>query len=108
MGLLDRAKAAADQASTRVKEGVDEVQAKRSLAQAYDQLGQTAYDLIAKGDLSHPGLSAQADEIRVLREHLAAGGEAVPAGPEAPAGPAASAVMATPADSDAPPPPISA
>jgi hypothetical protein len=74
MGFLDKAKAAADQATTRVKEGVDDVQAKRSLSQAYEQLGQTAYELIEKGELTHAGLSAQAEEIRVLREQIADGG----------------------------------
>ncbi|MDE3069330.1 MAG: hypothetical protein KGJ43_01215 [Acidobacteriota bacterium] len=102
MGLLDRAKAAADQASTRVKEGVDEVQAKRSLAQAYDQLGQTTYELISKGEISHPDLSAQADQIRVLREHHAGDGAAAPAGQEDAVAPA------TPAVSEEPQPPISA
>jgi hypothetical protein len=70
MGLLDKAIAAADQASTRVKEGVDDVQDRRLLAQAYEQLGQTAYELIEKDELTHEGLTAQAGEIRVLREHL--------------------------------------
>jgi len=76
MGLLDKAKAVAEEASTRVKEGVDDVQAKRSLSQAYDQLGQTAYELIEKGELTHAGLTAQAEEIRVLRERLADEGTA--------------------------------
>ena len=76
MGLLDKAISAADQASTRVKEGVDDVQTKRSLSQAYDQLGQTTYELIEKGELTHAGLTAQAEEIRVLRERLADEGTA--------------------------------
>lgn len=76
MGILDKAKAAADQATTRVREGVDDVQAKRSLSQAYEQLGQTAYELIEKGELTDAGLTAQAEEIRVLRERLADGGTA--------------------------------
>jgi hypothetical protein len=67
VGFLDKAKAAADQATARVKEGVDDVQAKRSLAHAYEQLGQTTYELIEKGELTHPGLTAQAEAVRVLR-----------------------------------------
>jgi hypothetical protein len=67
VGFLDKAKAAADQATARVKEGVDDVQAKRSLSHAYEQLGQTAYELIEKGEVTHPDLSAQAEEIRGLR-----------------------------------------
>jgi hypothetical protein len=72
MGLLDKAIAAADQASTRVKEGVDDVQDRRLLSQAYEQLGQTAYELMARAELTHPDLTAHAEEIRVLREHLGA------------------------------------
>jgi hypothetical protein len=67
VGFLDKAKAAADQATARVKEGVDDVQAKRSLSHAYEQLGQTTYELIEKGELTHPSLIAQAEEIRGLR-----------------------------------------
>jgi hypothetical protein len=92
MGFLDKAKAVADQATTRVKEGVDDVQAKRSLSQAYEQLGQMAYELIEKGELTHAGLTAQAEEIRVKREHLTDEGT-----------PAAS----SPPPADAPPPAMS-
>lgn len=76
MGLVDKAKAVAEEATSRVKEGVDDVQTKRSLSQAYDQLGQTTYELIEKGELTHAGLTAQAEEIRVLRERLADEGTA--------------------------------
>jgi hypothetical protein len=75
MGFLDKAIAAADQASTRVKEGVDEVQDRRLLSQAYEQLGKTAYELIEKKELADAGLTAQAEEIRVLREHLGDDGD---------------------------------
>jgi hypothetical protein len=91
MGFLDKAKAAAEQATTRVKEGVDDVQAKRSLSQAYEQLGQTTYELIDKGELTHAGPTAKAEDISGLRERLADGGTAA-ASPPPPA--------------DAPPPPI--
>jgi len=70
MGLLDKAIAAADQASTRVKEGVDDVQDRRLLSHAYEQLGQTAYELIESGEVAHAGLTAKTDEIRALRERL--------------------------------------
>jgi len=69
-GFLDKAKAAADQATARVKEGVDDVQAKRSLAHAYEQLGQSAYELIEKGELTHPDLTGKAEEISRLRGSL--------------------------------------
>jgi len=68
VGLLDKAKAAAEQAAARAKEGVDEVQTKRELSQAYGDLGKTAYELIAAGDLTDSRLEAGAARIRGLRE----------------------------------------
>lgn len=67
MGFLDKAKSAAEQAAARAKEGVEEVQAKRSLAQAYEQLGRTAFELLEAGQISNDRLSVQADEIRRLQ-----------------------------------------
>lgn len=72
MGFLDKAKAAAEQAATRAKEGVEEVQAKRNLAKAYEDLGQTTFELIESGEISHPRLTAHADEVRTLREQVPA------------------------------------
>ena len=46
MGFLDKAKAAAEQAASKAKEGVQDVQTKRELSQAYGELGQkTTYSL---------------------------------------------------------------
>ena len=67
MGFLDKAKAAAEQAATRAKEGVEEVQTKRGLSKAYEDLGQTTFELIESGELSHPRLTAQVDEVRALK-----------------------------------------
>ena len=67
MGFLDKARSAAEQAATRAKEGVEEVQTKRNLTQAYEQLGRTAFELLESGQISHERLSAQADEIRSLQ-----------------------------------------
>ena len=71
MGLLDKAMSAAGQATTRVKEGVDDVQAKRMLTQAYEKLGENVFELIEKGEISHPDLTARSDEIRGLRKQVA-------------------------------------
>ena len=49
MGFLDKAKAAAEQAATKAKEGVEDVQAKRNLSHAYEELGRTAYGLLQLG-----------------------------------------------------------
>jgi hypothetical protein len=67
MGFLDKAKAAAEQAATRAKEGVEDVQTKRSLTRAYEDLGRTAFDLIESGEIAHPRMTAQADEVRTLQ-----------------------------------------
>ncbi len=72
MGFLDKAKAAAEQAATKAKEGVEDVQAKRNLSHAYEQLGRTTFDLIQSGEISHQGLSRKADEIRKLQAEAAA------------------------------------
>jgi hypothetical protein len=64
MGFLDKAMSAADQMATKAKEGVDDVQAKRNLTHAYEDLGRTAFQLIEEGAISHERLNAQADEIR--------------------------------------------
>jgi hypothetical protein len=76
MGFMDKAKAAAEQAATRAREGVEDVQSKRSLAHAYEQLGRTAFDLLEAGEISHERLVAQAAEIRGLQ----AGAPADPVG----------------------------
>ena len=72
MGFLDKAKAAAEQAATKAKEGVEDVQAKRNLSHAYEQLGHTAYGLLQAGEISHQSLTAQADEITRLQAEAAA------------------------------------
>ncbi len=71
MGLLDKAKAAAEQAATKAKEGVEDVQQKRELAQAYSELGRTAFELVESGEVSHPRLEATAEKIRSLNAQLA-------------------------------------
>jgi hypothetical protein len=80
MGFLDKAKAAAEQAAARAKEGVDDVQAKRELSQSYNDLGKTAYELIESGEIAHPRLDATAAKIRGLGEREQDGDEAEAAG----------------------------
>jgi len=64
MSLLDKAKAAAGQAATKAKEGIEDVQAKRELNQAYAELGKATYELIESGEVTNPKLTAQAATIR--------------------------------------------
>ena len=68
MGLLDKAKAAAQEATAKAKEGVEDVQLKRELSQAYNELGKTAFELLEGNDISHPKLETVAAKIRSLNE----------------------------------------
>jgi hypothetical protein len=86
MGFLDKAMSMAEQATTKAKEGVEDVQTKRGLGQAYTELGKAAFDLIEGGELSHPGLEEAAAKIRELRAKADdadgdGGGEGPDAGP---------------------------
>jgi hypothetical protein len=71
MGLLDKAKQAAEQAATKAKEGVEDVQQKRELGQAYNELGKTAFELLESGQISHASLEGTAAQIRALKEKMA-------------------------------------
>ena len=68
MGLLDKAKAAAVEATAKAKEGVEDVQLKRELGQAYNELGKVAFELVEGSDISHPKLETVAAKIRALNE----------------------------------------
>jgi hypothetical protein len=75
MGFLDKAKAAAEQAVAKTKEGVEDVQTKRELGQAYDELAKATFALIESGELSHPTLEAPTAKIRELKKKLEDEGE---------------------------------
>jgi len=70
MGLLDRAKTVAEQATIKAKEGLDEVQTRRELGQAYDELGKVAFELATAGDITHPRLEAGVERIKTLTAQL--------------------------------------
>jgi hypothetical protein len=67
MGLLDKAKSAADTATSKAKEGIGEVQTKRELGQAYDELGKLAFELADAGEIAHERLDEPVARIRQLR-----------------------------------------
>jgi len=77
MGFLDKAKAAAEQAATKAKEGVQDVQTKRELSQAYHELGQKTHALVSSGVVSHPELAALAEKINALKAQAEEEGEPV-------------------------------
>ena len=83
MSFFNKAKQAAEQAAAKVQEGVEDVQQKRELSQAYGELGKTAFALIESGELSHSGLDAGAAKIRELNAKIEGAGEAAPAAPPA-------------------------
>ncbi|MDX6513992.1 MAG: hypothetical protein QOE36_3496 [Gaiellaceae bacterium] len=70
MGFLDKAKAAAQEAQAKAKEGVADVQAKRDVAKATSELGEKTYELIESGQITNPELTAIADRIRAGKESL--------------------------------------
>jgi hypothetical protein len=72
MGILDKAKAAAEQAASRAKEGVEDVQTKRELVQAYGELGKVTYRLVESGELSNPELTTLVEKIRTLESRSSA------------------------------------
>jgi hypothetical protein len=75
MGFLDKAKAAAEQAATKAKEGVEDLQTKRELSQAQAELGRVAFDLFESGELEHERLRPVVERIRRIQEKIAAGKE---------------------------------
>ena len=73
MSFFDKAKQAANQAVAKTKEGVEDVQQKHQLSQAYGELGRTTFELIEAGEISNPKFDATVAQIRDLNEKLAAG-----------------------------------
>ena len=90
MGLMDKVKAGvkagAEQAAAKVEEGMERLQTKRELATAYNNLGRKAFGLSENGELTHAELGPLLDDVRRLRDELAADtAEAVEAAKEEPA-----------------------
>lgn len=70
MGLLDKAKLAAEQAVTKTKEGVEDVQTKRDLSTAYGDLGKKTFELVDAGELDRPEFAELVEKIRGLKAKL--------------------------------------
>jgi len=89
--FFDRLKDATANVAQMTKEGVETLQVKRELSQAYGDLGRTTADLVDSGALSHPELTEPVTRIGELKAQLAAASESdeeTPAEPEsAPADP---------------------
>ena len=70
MGLLDKAKSAAETATSKAKEGIGDVQTKRELGQAHDELGKLAFELHEAGEIAHARLDELVGRIRKLKGDL--------------------------------------
>ena len=70
MGLMDKIKAGAEDATTKARGAVADVQSKRELSQAYTELGKQTYALIEEGAVTDERLAETAGKIQQL---LAAG-----------------------------------
>jgi hypothetical protein len=66
MGLMDKIKASADDATAKARATVQDVQGKRGLGQAYSELGKVAYQLIEEGALNDERLAPTAQQIHDL------------------------------------------
>ena len=94
--FLNRLKEATANVAQMTKEGVETLQVKRELSQAYGDLGRKTADLVESGAISHLELTEPVTRIGELKAQLAAAGEsesedapaasapdeAPPAGPE--------------------------
>jgi outer membrane murein-binding lipoprotein Lpp len=78
MSLFNKAKQAAEQAAAKAREGVEDVQQKRELSQAYNDLGKTAFELLESGEISHARLDGAAAKIRELNAKIAEPSPAAP------------------------------
>jgi hypothetical protein len=85
VSFFNKAKQAAEQAAAKVQEGVEDVQQKRELSQAYGELGKSAFALIEAGEISHSGLDASAAKIRELNAKIAEPSPAATGPADAPA-----------------------
>jgi hypothetical protein len=70
MGLLDKVKSQAEQAATKAKEGVHDVQVKRELGQVYDELGKLAFELVDAGEIAHDRLTPLVVKVRDLQAQI--------------------------------------
>jgi hypothetical protein len=66
MSLLDKVKTQAEQTAAKAREGVQEVQSKRELSQAYANLGKTVVSLVERGEISHAELTDEIEHINKL------------------------------------------
>jgi hypothetical protein len=72
MSLVDRAKSAAGSASTKAREGVEDMKTKRELGETYDSLGKLTFELVESGEISHEKITPLVEKIKTLKADLEA------------------------------------
>jgi hypothetical protein len=79
MGLLDKVKAGAEQAkemagkaAEKARDEAKELQLKRDLNNAYEDLGKATFERLESGELTAPGLGDRAEKVRSVKAQLAA------------------------------------
>ena len=72
MGFLDKVTGNIRQTASKAREGVEELQTKRELGQAYGELGRKAFDLVDAGKIQAPELELDIERIRKLKTDLEA------------------------------------
>jgi hypothetical protein len=73
-----QAKELAEKTASRAKQEARELQLKRDLNDAYDDLGRTAFELWEAGEIRSPLLESRAGRVKSLREQLDELGEELP------------------------------
>lgn len=82
--FLDRLREATANVTQMTKEGVENLQTKRELSQAYGDLGRKTAELVESGAISHPELTALCERVGELNAQLAASAESEEAEAEVP------------------------
>ena len=75
--FMNRLKDATSTVASNVREGVEDLQLRHELSQAYGELGRLTVGLVESGAVTHPELAAPVEKIGELKAQL----EATPAEP---------------------------
>jgi uncharacterized protein involved in exopolysaccharide biosynthesis len=70
--FFDRLKDATSVVATKAREGIEDLQTRQELSRAYSDLGRTVVELVEKGEVTHPELTAAAEKIKGLKAELEA------------------------------------
>jgi hypothetical protein len=73
--FFDRLRDATGVVVEKTREGIEDLQTRQSLSRAYNDLGRKTVELVEKGEITHPELSAAVEEIKALKAEIAAAGQ---------------------------------